>query len=388
MSTSLIEPAPPDKRIAVKRYFYLALVFGTLFVLSVDCKHSDESTSHDDAFTKDDLLVIQGADVKHTFVNATLDEPIENGRNAVWCGTFQLAWNETCALLGEDLHFDLEPPMVAALNKQALKKDYLDPACYIALAGYVKDGIHQKILQFLQNKFGGAARPQHLPPESLTPRSQDIVAYAYLFKNLEFPAPFERLSQALHFGYRLVPAFGMHEPKRSHEQMAAQTLILDYNGPDDFVIELKTKSPGDRLIMAKVQPKTSLAGTVDAVKSRCSSAKPQTCLPEDELAVPKLNFDIFRQYNEIEGKRLIFRNPTIAGDLQVQSAMQDIRFQMDEKGVRLKSESHVTLACAQIPLPSHVMIFDKPFLILLERVDTQTPYFVMWIANPELFVSR
>jgi serine protease inhibitor len=59
---------------------------------------------------------------------------------------------------------------------------------------------------------------------------------------------------------------------------------------------------------------------------------------------------------------------------------------MDEKGVRLKSESHMAFSCARSPLPSHIMIFDKPFLVVLERADAKVPYFVMWIDNPELLV--
>jgi hypothetical protein len=334
-----------EKGNAMKSYFFFAFVIGVLLFLSTDCKQSTDSTNHDDAFSNDKLLAVQVSDLKQTVVAATINVPLEQGKNMVWCGTFQLAWNETCALVGEDLHFDPEPSIVAELNKKVFTKDDLDTTSYIALAGFVKDDIHQKIRQSLQEKFDGAARPRYIPSESLTPRPQDIVAYAYLFKNPEFAVPFERLEKPLRFGHGEVSAFGMGDLKRAHEQMAPQVLILDYSGPDDFVIELKTKSQGDRLILAKIQPKTSLAETIADVKIRSNSTKPQTCMPEDKLAVPKFNFDITRRYNEIEGTKLIVQNPSVAGDLWVQSAMQGIRFQMDEKGVRLKSESHMTRLC-------------------------------------------
>jgi hypothetical protein len=32
------------------------------------------------------------------------------------------------------------------------------------------------------------------------------------------------------------------------------------------------------------------------------------------------------------------------------------------------------------------MVFDKPFLVVLERADAMSPYFVMWVDNPELLV--
>jgi hypothetical protein len=373
---------------AITSYFFFSLVIGVLLFLSIDCKQSIDAANHDSVFNNDKLLAVQGSDLKQTVVTATINAPFEQGKNMVWCGTFQLAWNESCVLVGEDLHFNPEPSIVAELNKKVFTKDDLDATSYIALAGFVKDDIYQKIRQSLQEKFGGAAKPRCIPPESQTPRPQDIVAYAYLFKNLEFGVPFERLEKALDFGRGEVSAFGMGEPKYAHEQMAAQVLILDYNGPDDFVIELKTKSQGDRLILAKIQPKANLAETVVAAKNRSDSAKVQTCLAEDELAIPKFNFDITRTYSEIEGTRLIVQNPMVANDLLMQSAVQDIRFQMDEKGVILKSESHMTFACAKAPSPRHIMIFNKPFLVFLERTNATTPYLAMWIDNSELLVPR
>jgi hypothetical protein len=46
----------------------------------------------------------------------------------------------------------------------------------------------------------------------------------------------------------------------------------------------------------------------------------------------------------------------------------------------------MAFGCAKLPTPSHVMIFDKPFLIVLERVGATAPYFAMWVDNPELLV--
>ena len=34
------------------------------------------------------------------------------------------------------------------------------------------------------------------------------------------------------------------------------------------------------------------------------------------------------------------------------------------------------------------MIFDKPFLIILERANAKMPYFALWVDNAELLVRR
>ena len=39
------------------------------------------------------------------------------------------------------------------------------------------------------------------------------------------------------------------------------------------------------------------------------------------------------------------------------------------------------------PVPKHRMIFDKPFLILMQRRNAKTPYFAFWVDNAEVLVS-
>jgi hypothetical protein len=48
----------------------------------------------------------------------------------------------------------------------------------------------------------------------------------------------------------------------------------------------------------------------------------------------------------------------------------------------------MAFACAkaETPVPTHKMIFDKPFLLLLQRANATQPYFVIWIDNAELLV--
>jgi hypothetical protein len=260
---------------------------------------------------------------------------------------------------------------------------------YIALAGFVRDGIHDRIRRALDDTFGGLARPKYIPPPDLTPRPQDIVAYAYLFKHLEFAVPFERLDEPITFGPRKLAGFGMSGLKPGCGDMCPQVLLLDYRTPDDFVIEPRTKSAGDRLILAKCAPGETLARTVDATLRRADPAKAAQATPGDVLRVPKLNFDVTRRYGELEGKRLVSGNPAVAKDLILLSALQNTRFQLDEKGVRLRSEGHMAFGCsrAAMPEPKHVMVFDRPFLITLVQTGAKAPYFALWVDNVELLVT-
>lgn len=322
-------------------------------------------------------------------VTAHREVPIVSGKNVLWCATFQLAWNELCTLAGGAARFQPpEDPMVGILNRKSVGAGDLDPASYVAVAGYVRDGIYQRIPQLLQEKFHGATHPQLLPDPSTASRPQDIVAYCYLFKQLDFPTPFERAETPLNFLGSDVASFGMSPMyKPGREKMAQGVSILTYQGPDDFILELLTKSSLDHLILAKVIPRATLAATIAEVQRRIDSGKPVPASPSDILAVPKMNFDLTRRYHELVGQQLMATAPGMPNDAHILAADQNIRFLMDEKGVQLRSETNISVGCSTeaMPQPLHRLIFDKPFLLLLSRERSKSPYFALWIGNGELF---
>lgn len=97
-----------------------------------------------------------------------------------------------------------------------------------------------------------------------------------------------------------------------------------------------------------------------------------------------------RRYTELEGLLLVSQNPAVADDLFILEALQNIRFQLDEQGVRLKSESSIAMGCGKSSRPRdepYVLVFDKPFLMLLQRSDAIAPYFALWVAHPEVLVK-
>jgi hypothetical protein len=106
------------------------------------------------------------------------------------------------------------------------------------------------------------------------------------------------------------------------------------------------------------------------------------------LIVPRVSLDLVRHFDEIEKHWLVPVGRDIASDLFLLSAMQSVRFEMNEAGVELVSEAHMAAGCSKEaePIRPHFLIFDKPFLILLERNGARAPYFALWVDNPELLV--
>ena len=316
------------------------------------------------------VFAVDGKKLEGTAVTPHLQCGIEEGSNVLWCATFQIAWNELYGLLGGPVQFRGAPDMVAILKEKTVTRADVDEARCVAMAGYPTGGpddILTRIAGAMDRTFAGTARPHYLPERSsLNPG--DWVAYAYLFKELSFQWPFERMPSGLTFAGRQVQHFGIRQlSSKQPDQVKAegQVLVYNYRGEDDFIIELKTRSPSDRVILAKVELEPTLAETAQIVQQRMTRSRPTGMRSGSNLFIPVVDFDVCRRYIEMERDGI---------------ALQQIAFKLNETGAALQSEATTVRNGHQ-----H-LIFDKPFLIMLQRTNARNPYFALWIANTDLLV--
>ena len=228
--------------------------------------------------------------------------------------------------------------------------------------------------------------PELIPEKPANPGPYDFVTYAYLYKNLAFSNPF-RDNTPIRFNGVPVQNFGFNSDTDGlSEDVLRQVKIYDYKSSGDFVVELKTKAPNDELILAKVTPGPTLEATVEAVLQRIAANKPEMAGRSDRMAVPKLNFDLRKDFSELEG---LILDPSpmakIKNKLVIDKAQQLIRFQLNERGAILKSEAVITMKALAM-LPGHLLVFDHPFLILMKQADSTKPYFALWVGNATLLV--
>jgi len=348
--------------------------------------------SHDASFSKEGLFKADVSTLTDTQIVAHPDVPLDPTKNVLWCGTLQLAWNKAIDLVGEKLHFARQQLVIVdLLNQEDFAGTDLDADSYVALADFERNNVEDEIRAALDKTFHGAASPELIPPKPAHPGPDDFVAYAYLYKNLSFPLPFEENEYPLQFGDKSVENFGFTDNREKlPAAVFAQVSIYDYQSSDDFIIKLKTKSPDDELILAKITPGATLDATIAAVLQRMTPDKRETALERDVLAIPKLNFDLRKDFSELEG--LVLQpspNAKIKNNLVLSEVKQLVRFQLNEKGAILKSEAviaEVGAAAPENPPKFHLMIFDKPFLILMKRANSAHPYFALWVGNPSLLV--
>jgi hypothetical protein len=361
---------------ARSRAFAAALIFSGLARLGA------AAASHDESFSKEGLFKADAAKLTDTQLVATPDVPVPAATNVLWCGTLQLAWNEAVALVGEKLRFTTPSPVADQLNQSDFTRKDLDPSSYVAIADFERNHIEAQIRAALEKTFHGAASPELIPPVPHHPGPYDFVAYAYLYKNLAFSHPFT--SGTMSFGESQVEKFGFDT--ESNSDLSGQVAIYDYQSADDFIVKLQTKMPADELILAKVTPGATLQATIDAVLDRMKHHPPEMAGGGDMLAVPKLNFDLRRDFPELEGL-ILAPSPTsrIKDKLIVSEVKQLVRFQLNEKGAILKSEAVIAMKALAMR-SRYQLVFDKPFLILLKEANSPRPYFALWVGNATLLV--
>lgn len=327
-------------------------------------------------------VALSAEDLAHTVVSPYLPVELAANKNVIWCATMQLAWDALCQRAGERIHLTGDPEMVSILNAAAPACEDLDPSCFVAVAGAFNARTIQEIEGELSEKFGETESPQ-FPFIGLEPTGTGWLAYSYLAKTLPFESAFKCLEEPLDFAGMQVKAFGISQylkAQKDEAKAAQQVIIHDYLDNDDFVIELKTTSDLDRLILAKVVPSATLAETVNMVADRISRDGATIDLMQgSDLSIPILDFHVVREYSELCGRTIVSRNATVNGST-ISLATQDIRFRLDERGALIKSRALMAAPVGQ------TLVFDKPFLLMIAAAGSDQPYLAIWIANPELLI--
>jgi hypothetical protein len=307
--------------------------------------------------------------------------------NALWCSTFQMAWDS----LGKDLlkgPVDLGPPappeFVKGMNGSPFPLDALDPASCVVAAGFVKDGVLERIAKEGKAKFD--RKLPEMPVEATRP--EDFVAYAFLLKVLPFETPFEPVRGGVRFpgASKPVGAWGvMHEggPEVAAKRLAQVRLL--YRAPEDredaFVLEFTPKGGGDRILLVRQPGTDTLEKAWKAASDSIAAGKARALKEDAMIKVPRLHFDLVHSFGELRGAP--FLNKGFEGYVVAQAA-QSILFRLDEEGAVLKSEAVIAGKLSEPMERPDVFVFDRPFLVALIQKDAKEPYFLAWIANPDL----
>lgn len=346
-----------------------------------------------------EISSVDSSSLKHTSIVPTLDSPCPKNRNVIWCSSFQLAWNQMKNdVIGEPIQVVGVEELAARLNTAEQSSADLEPRSFYAAAGRINQGIINRIEKDMAAKF-----PSHSLPDFsyISAYPEGILAYSYLMANVPFKYPYRQVINEFIFtdsnGLKTnVDAFGVWGLHSQYKRMREQAEILyfheDRNETNinlrmkEFAIDLCEHSKPYQVVAAVVEPKDSLAQTLDYVRrqitdfNKNSRYRDMTRLDDiDVLMLPEMFWEIDHRFDELIGKIVANANPP----MPVLEAMQWIKFKLDRCGAMLESEANIRVAA--IP---RFFKFNRPFLVYMKKRDCEQPFFVMWVDNAELLNKK
>ena len=369
-----------------------SLLLGLLFIIP-SCSRQSDAPPIPVTFNK------PSDELKATVVVPTLDAPIPNGKNAIWCASFESAWKALQELVGEPITFDPPTDAAKSLNNVTDPRPHIPAASLYVAAGSNPVATINQIATDLKQRF-----PSKEPPtfQGIVPES--FITYAYLEANVKFSRPYDQNKQPLTFveagGRRTeVHSFGiLSENHDARDKLWHQPRVLFRKGEPhedsfEFAIDLCTNSSPSQLVIARIDREPTLSAAiarveremvempqlveVEAAKSgRYTAERLHTIESTGAMLVPDFHWAMSHRFTQLEGARLAnerFKSQVLG------VAQQDILFRLDKSGAELKSE-----AKAYAPgEPTHFFL-DRPFLVYMKKRGAEMPYFVMWVDNAEL----
>jgi hypothetical protein len=333
-----------------------------------------------------------------TEIVATLDGPIPQGKNVIWCASFLAAWKTLAEQIAQEpISLAGSGPLVASLNNASDPRTTIPTTALYVASGWKQRGIIEQIQNELAQKF-----PSKQPPRFSEAREDSFIAYSYLEANVKFSLPYFQNRQPLVFtdsaGRRTaVASFGIrHEDVYAYHELRAQPQVLFRNGDSfkhnlEFAIDLCPDSKPNQIVVARINAEPTLAAALARVEKEIrvmdqfEENRPgytqylRRIGPNDTLLVPDMFWQISHHFRQLEGKA--FANAKLKGQ-RLDIARQDIIFRLDRSGAELKSES--AMACT--PVPTH-FVLDGPFLIYMSQRGSKTPYFALWVDNAGLLTK-
>ncbi len=339
------------------------------------------------------------ANMGQTDVLAAASVPLDPEQNQIWCATFQIAWDELRSQIGGAVQTQPVPPLVGQLNAEPFDRRALSPTTYVVATTDGTPAQTRALQVELQQKLPQLNAPLKTPTDDGQPR---LCLTASLMKSMPFEDELERFTSPLKFKSDKqtaeVVSFGLQpsvQGTMGDAVLPQQVLVGDYVSDEDFILILTTNSPQhDEAILSHTRAGTSLRAMWNETATRLKSPHPHrvesSFCSGERLEVPIMEFKLKTAFPELVG--LSVAGLPFPGAIEY--ATQSIKFRLDEKGAEVISVAEIGVLgdFGDEPPPPfdprkpRQFIFDQPFFLALREQGASEPYFLGWIADPEIMV--
>ena len=299
-------------------------------------------------------------------------------QDRVWVGTFQIVWND---FMDKFVHSEVKfpggtPASVNELNAQEFTVEELSEKCYYRYVGKVTKNTKKNIVKAIKNKFH--ENSDLLNKMDLKPNGDRYIVYAMLKKDFQFINAFDKLGTS-QFRDKKAEFFGINN--RSANELDMGVKVLFYNGPSDFAVVLDTKDK-DEVYLYKTPTSKPFNYIYSDMLKKQEAYKGERNFGEDDLLkVPNLKFFEEKSFDEVCGKRVKGTN------LVIDSALETVKFEMNNTGVKLKSEAAMSIMKMSLA-PSaepRLFYFNDTFVLFLKEKGKNKPYFALRVHDISKF---
>jgi hypothetical protein len=297
---------------------------------------------------------------KKTVFLPGLETPFDFKQNAIYAASFLMAWDE--------IKNEVRDPIREFDCEELARMDSSD-----SYKNVMSENEYESSIQI--KRYDSSAEGEDF----------FIHAYAYFRKSLPFMYPLKRDEKPLQFLLHQVSSFGFSGDNSG-------VSILYYKNDDDFAIGILPKDQEHEIILMKssFNGDLILKNEIHRLEELVSEFKQgrddknrwkYNFNDDDRVSIPIIEFNIETNYPEIEGCEFFTDNRNFF----MLTASQRTAFVLNEKGAEIESEGGFAMAefFEELPKPK-MMIFDKPYLILLKKRESRYPYFAMFVANSEI----
>lgn len=299
----------------------------------------------------------------------TLEDKIQD--NTIWCGTFQLIWNDLKNdIAKQDIVVNPQLDVINNLNKETFTTKDISEKYFYKKVGIPSLTLKEEIEKAIKEKFN--EKSDILENFEWDNNPEKYFLYAMLKKEFQFEKTFEELQDGKFGIYDNVKYFGINKNNKN-EELRNQVIVLYYNSKDDFSIKLKTKQE-DEVVLCKKPEGESFNEIYSNILNKANNYTGSKVLEKGELLkVPNLKINEKTEFSEIENKPFLFAN----GDsYMISKAIQTIQFELDKTGGKIKSEAGMMLEKSALLVEGNrEFSIDNTFAIFLIEKGKNNPYF-------------
>ncbi len=341
----------------------------------------------------------------------------------VWTPTFQLCWNELINLIGTPKiqYVDGNPKLADKLNKQVFKKDDISDSSYYISVTKMTQKHKKEIEKGIWEKF-------HEKSDILGQFNFENVSenktnkwfiYSMLLKNFQFHSPYNILNDDYFNNDKTKKYKYFGFTKNNTDNKIKETLEngymenLFYVNDDDFAVKLYNKDKTDIMILYLTDSDASLERIYNEITEKSRNKNEYIRERAKEAAekygrYAKLKFHnyykipfmhIDEQFNydkKLANKPIKDKTYNATGNTwTITKTLQTIKFDMDNKGAKLKSEAAiVVMKNTSVQAPDMIInidnnyFFDRPFVIFLKETGRQKPYFAARVKDGKYLVKE